>query len=365
MHLFELIDRTLVNRYYLHLELFEHKGNIMSRFVDFFQFIVVLVVRTVFDLLCLVLSPVIFWFYRRICNSSTPNGSREKEFFSIFITGASSGMGKTTAHYFAQESKFKDQNTILHLVGRNVKRLNSVKQECLELSYLDNSTGSSKKSNLKVYTYSMDITNEKGMESILLAADDAKPLDLIFANAGINFGMCQTFEFIESTKELIDVNIKGTLNTIFPIIPRFMKRQSGHIAINASLASYTSRTDCAAYAATKVFLRFICEVLHWGLHNYYNVGVSVVNPGYIRTRMYDATTNSAIKESFRPGSISENEAARLIVQGLKANNQSIDFPFMTFCLAWVIGTAHPFVRTCFGKILVKKHMIDQVFPSPK
>ena len=109
----------------------------------------------------------------------------------------------------------------------------------------------------------------------------------------------------------------------------------------------------------------MCEVMHWGLHNFYDIGVSVVNPGYVQTAMFDASSKSPIKEDIRPGQITSEKAAKMIVKGLENNEYSIDFPFSLASLAWILGSLHPIIRICLGKLLVKQRMIDHVFPEPK
>ena len=81
--------------------------------------------------------------------------------------------------------------------------------------------------------------------------------------------------------------------------------------------------------------------------------------------MFAATSNSAIKESVRPGQLTSEQAAEFIVKGLENNEYSIDFPFSLWSLVWLLGSLHPIMRVCLGKLLVKQRMIDQVFPQPK
>ncbi len=122
--------------------------------------------------------------------------------------------------------------------------------------------------------------------------------------------------------------------------------------MNASLASYTNRTDGAPYACGKALLRFVCEAMRWSLAGY-GVDVSVVNPGYVQTQMF-MDANDPLKESFRPSSMTVEKAAGIIADGLERNLSSVDFPWTTFTLAWSLGSLHPIFRGCVGPLLLSK-----------
>ena len=113
---------------------------------------------------------------------------------SVLITGASSGIGKALA------LRYSDAGAVLHLCGRDAKRLKEVAQLCQERK-------------AKVFTYLFDTTNEKMAEKAVQKAYQNFPLDLVIANAGVSGGVLGTEESPISTRQIMQTNVFGTLNT--------------------------------------------------------------------------------------------------------------------------------------------------------
>ncbi len=198
--------------------------------LGFFGFFFSLVLRLIVDIIGIIISPAAYLYYYKTCKQSSGKKGR-KNFKSIFITGASSGIGAQTARHFSAPG------ITLHLVsfhenpslslpnlspskqkrkaGRNEKRLNGVKEDC-------------EKNGGKVYIYVSNVTDEKQMKECLLKADDLAPLDLVFANAGINFSTARSKNFVPCLKQMMDINVIGVFNTIFPLIQRMKERGKGN-----------------------------------------------------------------------------------------------------------------------------------------
>ncbi len=140
--------------------------------LDFFHFYFSLILRIFLDILLLALSPILFTIY---CFQSGENhggtslfSSKGKQFQSIFITGASSGIGKSIA------IELSGKDVTLFLCGRNEKRLNKVVALCKA-----SMSGSG-----VVIPYICDVTDTSTLQEVILDADGYKPLDCIIANAG-------------------------------------------------------------------------------------------------------------------------------------------------------------------------------------
>lgn len=111
-------------------------------------------------------------------------------------------------------------------------------------------------------------------------------------------------------------------------------RRRGQIPIMSSLASFRGLPGAPAYSASKAAARSYGEALRGTLHNY-NVGVSVICPGFIRTPLTDVNR-------FRmPLLMEPDRAALLIRRGLARNRARIAFPLRLYALVWLLGVLPP------------------------
>jgi short-subunit dehydrogenase len=228
---------------------------------------------------------------------------------TVLITGASSGIGKALAFHYAREG------STLALLGRDQSRLTMVAEECSKLG------GSVARIN------SLDVRNRAEMSSWIRDFDETTPVDLVIANAGVMAGTPPGGEIepADAGYAVVETNVLGVLNTIQPLLPAMVSRQKGQIAIIGSIAGFIPLPDSPSYCASK------SAVLNYGqslraLLAPYDIGVSVVCPGYVTTPM------AARESSRKPFVMSSERAAGLIVAGLKRNRAVIAFPFF-FALA--------------------------------
>jgi short-subunit dehydrogenase len=235
---------------------------------------------------------------------------------TVVITGASSGIGRALALRHAHAA------ATLGLIGRNRKRLQNIAAEC-------QSRGA------EVSVGEVDVRARDELRRWLEAFDDAKPIDLLIANAGVMEGTPPggTIEPPDAAYALMQTNVLGTLNTVQPLIPRMMARRRGQIAIVSSIAGFIPLPDSPSYCASKA------AVLTYGLAlrallRPYGVGVSVICPGFITTPMMWRESGP------KPFAVSAGKAAELICRGLSRNRATIVFPLF-FALATRIGGLLP------------------------
>lgn len=231
---------------------------------------------------------------------------------NIVITGASSGLGKALALHYAA------RGITLHLGGRNEARLAEVKAAC-------------EQKGAAVHTKAVDVTDENAMESWLLAADDASPVDLVIANAGVSAGIGGGGENAKQAATIFAVNMDGKNNTIQPLIPRMCKRGRGQIALISSLAGIRGLSSSPAYSASKGWARLYGEGLRGWLKDF-GVQVNVICPGFIRTPMTDINPYSM------PLMMDADKAARIIASELVANKPRIAFPKRLFIPLWLVNS---------------------------
>lgn len=223
---------------------------------------------------------------------------------AIAITGASSGLGAALAEHYAAPG------VTLYLSGRDAARLAAVQERCAARGATAHAT-------------TLDVTNASATADWLEQADNATPLDLVIANAGISAGSGDAGESAAQAEAIFATNVNGVLHTLHPMIPRMTARKSGQLAIISSIAGLRGLPSAPAYSASKAAVRAYGEALRGALGKE-GVRVSVVCPGYVRTPM-------TAKNPFpMPFLMDADEAARRIARGLAQNRSRIAFPWPTY-----------------------------------
>ena len=232
---------------------------------------------------------------------------------TVVITGASSGIGEALALRYARE------RVRLGLLGRSGMRLGKVAAACRHDA-------------AEVQTASIDVRNRQELGEWLTAFDNAEPVDLLIANAGIMAGTATdgAIESCDDGYEVLETNALGVVNAIHPLLPRMMSRGHGQIGIMGSIASFVPLPDSPSYCASK------SAVLSYGLalRNLLRprgIDVSVICPGYVATSM------SQQESGWKPFEMSAARAAELIYRGLLRNRALIAFPYLLALLARIGG----------------------------
>jgi len=225
------------------------------------------------------------------------------------ITGASSGLGRALALEYAAP------NRVLGLLGRDERRLHETAERVRE-------RGATARAG------SIDVRDRDRMRSFLLAFDAAAPIDLLIAGAGVTLVTPGPGEVEDLTKaqELFDVNVGGVMNALAPIAPRMRSRRAGQIAVFGSIAAFAPPPDSPSYAASKAAL-VAFGLATRALYSADGVSVSVVCPGFVDTPM------AASYSSWKPLSISAEEAAKRIRRGLDRRKALIAFPLPLYLAA--------------------------------
>ena len=183
---------------------------------------------------------------------------------TALITGATSGIGRATAHEFAK------QGINLVLCGRRQQRLNTI-QKAL-----------SKK--VDVYTLNFDVRNkEDTIIAINSLPNNFKDIDILINNAGNAHGLDPIHDGnIEDWDAMMDINVKGLLYVSKVIMPQMIERQNGHIINIGSSAGKEVYPKGNVYCASKHAVLAITEGMRMDL-NPHNIKVSAINPGLVET----------------------------------------------------------------------------------
>lgn len=248
---------------------------------------------------------------------------------NILITGASSGIGKALAIFYAN----KDIN--LFICGKNAERLNETKEICI-------------KKNANVYPKIIDITKQEIVKQWINECDQIAPLDLVFANAGISIGPGNNLiESEEETRLVFETNLFGVLNTVLPCLAKMKLRNYGQIAITSSLAGYRGLPSAPAYSGSKNAIQAWGEALRGALKKT-GIEVNIICPGFVKSRITE-------KNKFpMPFLLSADKAAKIIAKNLKKNKGRITFPLPLAFFIYLLSCLPARVAELFLTKLPKK-----------
>ena len=216
----------------------------------------------------------------------------------IWITGASSGIGRSLALKFAKEG---------WQVAASARRENLL----IDLN----------KENNNIHPFPLNVTNENETKTVFeKILSEFKNLDVCVFGTGIHDPMSEKKLNIETFKKIMETNFFGTLNCIIAVNNYFKEKKNGHISIVSSVAGYRGLPAAGAYCASKSALISLAESLVFDFKKF-NVRITVVNPGFISTPMTQ-------KNKFAMPMIKSPEyAAQKMFVGLtKKNSFEIHFP---------------------------------------
>jgi len=183
---------------------------------------------------------------------------------TIWITGASSGIGKALAIKFAQEG---------WKVAISARRENLLK----EIS----------KSQNNIDYFPLDVTD---IEKCKIVFNDVKKklgdINISVFCTGIHDPKSEKKLNLEKVRKIMEVNFFGTVNSINAVYDYYKDKKSGQISIVSSVAGYRGLPAAGGYCASKSALSSFAESLYFDFKRE-NVRVSLVSPGFIKTPMTD------------------------------------------------------------------------------
>ncbi len=184
----------------------------------------------------------------------------------VFISGASSGIGRSTAHVFAQN------NYDLILAARRTERLNELKKE-LEEKY-----------KVLVHCLSFDVQKRNEVEqTILTLPKHLQVIDILVNNAGLSLGLDPIDRGeVGDWERMIDTNVKGLLYVSKTIMPFMIERKKGHIINIGSIAGKETYANGNVYCATKHAVDSLSKAMRIDLLNH-GIKVSAIHPGAVET----------------------------------------------------------------------------------
>lgn len=184
----------------------------------------------------------------------------------VFITGASSGIGKSTALLFAK------QGANILLCARRLEKIQ-------ELAKIISSTF-----NVKTHAFQLDVRNQKNVESALQSLPvEWKNISVLVNNAGLSRGLDTIQEGkISDWDEMIDTNVKGLLYMTRAVLPGMIERKEGHVINIGSIAGKWVYPKGNVYNASKFAVDALSQGMKMDLLGT-PVRVTSIDPGLVET----------------------------------------------------------------------------------
>jgi len=184
----------------------------------------------------------------------------------IWITGASSGIGKALALKFAKE------NWHVAISARRKELLDQIAE------------------NKNISSFPLDVTDDdKVQEVVSNILNKFKDIDLcVFCSGAYDPKLEQEINKAQIRK-IMDINFFGVLNCIKAVENYFKNKKKGQISIVSSVAAYRGLPNSSGYGPSKAALTNLTESLYFDFKKH-NVKISVVSPGFIKTPLTNQNT---------------------------------------------------------------------------
>ena len=216
---------------------------------------------------------------------------------TIWITGASSGIGEASARKFVKE-------------GWKVI-ISARRVELLEKLSTDEN----------IFSYPLDVTDSvKAKEVFKKIIEDHGQVDLCIFSSGTYERKSEKELDVKNIRHVIEVNFLGVINCVSAVEKYYKDKNNGHIAIVSSPVGYRGLPKSSGYTPSKAALNNFTQGIYFDFKKF-NVKVSLITPGFIKTALTD-------KNEFKmPFLKSTDYAAEEIYNGLiKKNSFEIIFP---------------------------------------
>jgi short-subunit dehydrogenase len=226
----------------------------------------------------------------------------------IWITGASSGIGKSLA------IKLSSQNAKIILSSRKNQELELVKKLCKNPN------------NVKIVTLDLeDYTNLQPKVDQAIAAFGK--IDILVNNGGISQRSFAKDTQIAVDKRIMDINYLGTVALSKALLPHFIKNQLGHFVVTTSIVGKIGTPLRSSYAASKHALHGFFDSLR-AEHYKDQIAVTLVCPGFVNTNIsINALTGSGTPQQkmdiATANGIDPERFAKLMVKAIKNKKEEV------------------------------------------
>lgn len=218
---------------------------------------------------------------------------------TVWITGASSGIGRAVALQMARDG--------WRVVG------SARRQEALDELAAEGPTG-------RITGVAVDVTDPEATRAAVARIEaEIGPIDRAILAAGTHIPTSADDFKPEDFRTLVEVNLMGVVHATAAVLPGFKQRRAGHLVVVASVAGYGGLPTAAGYGATKAGLINFTESMKFDLDEW-GVKTQLVCPGFVRTPLTDRN------EFSMPFLMEVEDAAEAMVKGMEGGGFEITFP---------------------------------------
>ncbi|SDW29674.1 SDR family oxidoreductase [Marinobacter mobilis] len=227
---------------------------------------------------------------------------------TVWITGASSGIGEALALRFARAGA----NVVLS--ARRENELQRVAERC--------------GADDRVLVLPLDVTDWDALPAAVEAVlDRFGAIDLLVNNAGVSQrSLCKDTD-MAVYRQLMEVDVMGQIALTKAVLPHMLERGSGHLAVTASVAGKVGVPLRTGYCAAKHAVMGFFDALRAEVEDQ-GIAVSTIVPGFIQT---DVSRNALSADGSAFGKVDEDiadgmdvdECAEVIFKGLTAGKREI------------------------------------------
>jgi dehydrogenase/reductase SDR family protein 7B len=184
---------------------------------------------------------------------------------TVWITGASSGIGAALAVAFAEKG------ARLVLSSRRRAQLEAIQKQCADPA--------------RVFIYPLDVADFEAVQKVATTVlAEVGPIDIVINNAGISQRSLVAETTLAVDQRIMDVNYFGTIALTKALLPSMIERQSGTIVAISSVMGKVGTPVRSAYAASKHALHGFFDSLRAEVADH-GIKVCVICPGYVQTQV--------------------------------------------------------------------------------
>jgi short-subunit dehydrogenase len=244
----------------------------------------------------------------------------------VFITGASSGIGRALAVELGRRGA---------AVGLLARRADALRELAAQVGQAGG----------RSLALPADVRDALAVRA---AADELRAtfghVDVLVANAGIATTGHITEVRAEDVAEVMNINVVGAASSVAAVLPEMLKRGSGQLVAISSLSAYRGLPKSAVYCASKAALSAFFESVRVDLRGS-GIDVTIIHPGFIKTPL------TAGRKAQMPYLMELDDATKKIIHAIEARRRSYAFPWQ---LASIVRAAMLFPIPLYDRIVSKR-----------
>lgn len=229
---------------------------------------------------------------------------------SVWITGASSGIGAECAYRYAAEG------ARLILTSSSSERLEAVASRCRKAGASD----------VTILPY--DLSCPEGIETLADKAwESAEGIDIALLNAGISQRTNVEDTSMKMIRKIMEINYFAPVAIAKALLPKMVARGGGKIAVTTSIAGRFGFPLRCGYSSSKFALYGFFETLQAEYHDA-GIQVTIVCPGRVRTNIsrYALDKGGKPHGELDPGQMNgmpAEDAAKIIVRAIRKGKREV------------------------------------------